>query len=156
MKKLLLCVPLIEFGQQGWETYFHGISNGSGFTDAVGYSVIQNTDGDYIVIVSMLVKIDADGNENWRQEIQGYDVQQTSDGGYIICGVTDINLYEDIYQVKTNSEGIVTSAFNIPINPNRKLEKTVDILGKETKPKTNIPFIEIYDDGTVEKRIVIE
>lgn len=29
-------------------------------------------------------------------------------------------------------------------------------LGKQTKPQTNIPFIEIYDDGTVEKRIVIE
>ena len=44
----------------------------------------------------------------------------------------------------------------IPINPNRKLEKVVDILGKQTKPKTNTPLIEIYDDGTVEKRIVIE
>ena len=50
----------------------------------------------------------------------------------------------------------VTSTFNIPINPNRKLEKVVDILGKQTKPQTNIPFIEIYDDGTVEKRIVIK
>ena len=35
-------------------------------------------------------------------------------------------------------------------------QKIVDILGKETKPQTNIPLIEIYDDGTVEKRIVIE
>jgi hypothetical protein len=32
----------------------------------------------------------------------------------------------------------------------------VDILGKKTKPKNNTPFVEIYDDGTVEKRIVIE
>ena len=30
------------------------------------------------------------------------------------------------------------------------------MLVKETKPKTNTPLIEIYDDGTVEKRIVIE
>ena len=50
----------------------------------------------------------------------------------------------------------ITSTLNISINPNRKLKKTVDILGRETKPKTNTPLIEIYDDGTVEKRIVIE
>ena len=44
----------------------------------------------------------------------------------------------------------------INLNPSRKLQKTVDILVKQTKPQTNIPFIEIYDDGTVEKRIIIE
>jgi hypothetical protein len=36
------------------------------------------------------------------------------------------------------------------------LIKITDILGRKTKPKTNTPLIEIYDDGTVEKRIVIE
>ena len=44
---------------------------------------------------------------------------------------------------------------NSKIN-NRKIISIKDILGKEIKPQTNIPFIEIYDDGTVEKRIVIE
>jgi len=39
---------------------------------------------------------------------------------------------------------------------NKELLKVTDILGRETKPKANTPFIEIYDDGTVEKRIVIE
>jgi len=38
---------------------------------------------------------------------------------------------------------------------NKELLKITDLLGRETK-QTNIPFIEIYDDGTVEKRIVIE
>ena len=88
---------------------------------------------------------------------QGGSVQQTTDGGYVVCGtLSTINNQEDVFLMKTNSQGNVTSTFNIPINPNRKLEKVVDILGKETKPQTNIPFIEIYDDGTVEKRIVIE
>ena len=87
----------------------------------------------------------------------GYSVQQTTDGGYIITGWTNsFGNGDDVYLIKTDGSGNVTSTFNIPINPNRKLEKVVDILGKETKPKTNIPFIEIYDDGTVEKRIVIE
>ena len=67
-----------------------------------------------------------------------------------------INISNDVYLIKTDGNGNVTSTFNIPINPNRKLEKVVDILGRETKPQTNTPLIEIYDDGTVEKRIVIE
>jgi len=36
---------------------------------------------------------------------------------------------------------------------NKKLLRTIDVLGRETK---NTPLFYIYDDGTVEKRIVIE
>jgi len=39
---------------------------------------------------------------------------------------------------------------------NRKLEKAVDILGRDINPEKNKPFIEIYNDGTVEKKIIIE
>jgi len=38
---------------------------------------------------------------------------------------------------------------------NKELLKTTDLLGRETK-QTNQPLFYIYDDGTVEKRIVIE
>jgi hypothetical protein len=38
---------------------------------------------------------------------------------------------------------------------NKVLIKTIDLLGRETK-QTNQPLFYIYDDGTVEKRIVIE
>ena len=141
-----------------------------------GYSVQQTTDGGYIIAgysfvgfcdVS-LIKTDNYGIEQWNKKIggatsmeQGHSVQQTTDGGYIITGriiiyPTGSNPNVDIYLIKTDGNGNVTSTFNIPINPNRKLEKVVDVLGKETKPQTNTPFIEIYDDGTVEKRIVIE
>jgi len=41
------------------------------------------------------------------------------------------------------------------INTNKKLLKTIDLLGRETK-QTNQPILYIYDDGTVEKGIVIE
>jgi hypothetical protein len=51
----------------------------------------------------------------------------------------------------------ITSTYNIPINtPKGNLLKTTDILGRETKRKKNQPLFYIYDDGTVEKRIVIE
>ena len=38
---------------------------------------------------------------------------------------------------------------------NKKLVKLVDFLGRETK-QANVPLFYIYNDGTVEKRIVIE
>jgi len=39
---------------------------------------------------------------------------------------------------------------------NKELLKVTDLLGRETKGKTNQPLFYIYDNGTVEKRIVIE
>ena len=36
---------------------------------------------------------------------------------------------------------------------NKKLLRTIDVLGRETKNK---PLFYIYDDGTVEKKIIIE
>ena len=38
---------------------------------------------------------------------------------------------------------------------NKELLKVTDLLGRETK-QTNQPLFYIFDDGTVEKRIVIE
>jgi hypothetical protein len=39
---------------------------------------------------------------------------------------------------------------------NKELLRTIDILGRETKGKKNEQLFYIFDDGTVEKRIVIE
>ena len=49
--------------------------------------------------------------------------------------------------------GILNST-EIPIPVNKKLIKTIDFLGRETSPQPNVPFIEIYDDGSFEKKIV--
>lgn len=38
----------------------------------------------------------------------------------------------------------------------KKLLRIIDVLGRETKPQPNIPLFYIYDDGTVEKRIMLE
>jgi hypothetical protein len=40
-------------------------------------------------------------------------------------------------------------------NTNKELLKVIDLLGREIK-QTNQPLFYIYDDGTVEKKIVIE
>jgi len=38
----------------------------------------------------------------------------------------------------------------------RELIRILDILGRETKPKRSTPLFYIYDDGTVEKKIIIK
>ena len=139
-----------------------------------GNSIQQTNDGGYIITgysnaqngassnMVYLIKTDSNGIEHWSKNFgigTGFSVQQTTDGGYIIAGETVndvIGAGNNFYLIKTDGNGNATSTFNIPINPNRKLQKTIDMLGKETKPKSNTPLIEIYDDGTVEKRIVIE
>jgi hypothetical protein len=157
-------------GIELWNKTFGGTG------DDYGLSVQQTTDGGYIItgfkkysgtndLDVYLIKTDVNGVEQWNKIFgdtgyqAGHSVQQTTDGGYIITGAVRNfgNQYTDVYLIKTDGNGNVTSTFNISTpNPNRNLQKTVDILGKETKPQPNTPFIEIYDDGTVEKRIVIE
>ena len=68
------------------------------------------------------------------------------------------NLYSD-YLLEEDLKQFLIGSKILPVtydSDTEKLEKTIDLLGKETKPQTNTPFIEIYDDGTVEKRIFIE
>ena len=127
-----------------------------------------------------LIKTDSNGNEQWSKTFGnaqwsktlvialGFSVQQTTDGGYIITGsklyASEFDLEgnasaytRDVYLIKTNSFGNITSTTEIPLpNPNRKLEKTINLQGQEVKHQTNQPIIEIYDDGTVEKKVIIE
>ena len=42
------------------------------------------------------------------------------------------------------------------INTNKKLLNIIDVLGRATKRTQNQPLFYIYDDGTVEKKIIIE
>ncbi len=85
-----------------------------------GYSVLQTTDGGYIMAGSTnnrqdawLIKIDPDGNEEWNSIFggaamdEGYSVNQARDGGYIIAGYT--GSYgagsADFWIMKTNAYG---------------------------------------------------
>ena len=44
----------------------------------------------------------------------------------------------------------------LSINENRKLLKIVDVLGRETPNKKNMPLFYLYDDGSIEKKIIVE
>ena len=110
-----------------------------------------------------LVETDENGIEQWSQTFGGleperaYSVQQTIDGGYIVTGKTKSfgsNEY-DIYLLKTMS--LVTSTNSIiTSSSNKKLIKIVDLLGRETPFKPNIPLLYIYNDGTVERKMIIK
>jgi hypothetical protein len=137
--------------------------------DDWGYCVKQTNDGGYIIcgptssfgqLGTYIIKTDGNGIEEWYKIFgscrMGRSIQQTQDGGYIILGWNAGNSYE-ICLIKTDGNGDITSIFNIPTtNSIRNLEKVVDLLGRENKPQTNTPFIEIYDDGSIEKKIVID
>jgi hypothetical protein len=50
-----------------------------------------------------------------------------------------------------------TSTIEIPLlNPNKKLEKIVEVLGRETPFKPNTPLLHMYDDGAVERKVVFK
>ena len=49
-----------------------------------------------------------------------------------------------------------TASTELPNTENRKLLRIVDVLGRNTPFKKNTPLFYLYDDGIVEKRIVVE
>jgi hypothetical protein len=150
-------------GNEEWSQIFNGLG-GEFYAD----DIEQTNDGGYVFvgmidslngIESVSVnKINNQGLLEWHRifgssyEDFGRSVEQTNDGGYIISGKTN----DQLYIIKTNSQGTLTETIYIPIETENKITKTISLLGKETKPQTNTPFIEIYDDGTVEKRIIVE
>ena len=48
-------------------------------------------------------------------------------------------------------------SIDIPTTPsNLKVISTTDFQGKRCKPQKNMPYLNIYQDGRVEKRVVVE
>ena len=74
--------------------------------------------------------------------------------GWYWCIVTDVNgCIGDTasYEVTDMHTSIIET-----INTAKKLLMITDMLGQETPYRRNTPLFYIYDDGTVEKRIIIE
>ena len=163
-------------GQEQWRQVYGGIDDPYDDDEAVGYAVDQTLDGGYIILgftedwdmgseSFYLIKTDQDGEEQWSQTYaeaqnsRGFSVKQTNDGGYVIAGSInfDYNLdYSEIYVAKIDSEGTLSSEFTIPTPTPKKLEKVVDALGREVNQTTNQILFHIYDDGSVEKKFIVE
>ena len=94
-----------------------------GPNDDFGYSMVQTSDGGYIIagftnssgdyshwnVDTYLVKTDSIGNLLWEKTFVGYSgdwassIKQTADGGYIVAGTT--NYPYDIQLMKLDSGG---------------------------------------------------
>jgi len=149
----------------------------------IPFDVIQSSDGGYLCTGAAanpvdpnysemsLIKTDAGGSTIWQKNYdvasfgdysQGMSVDNIMSGGYIVGGITygcptPDNGTANLYIVRTDGNGNITSTFNIPTpSSNRELEKVVDVLGREVNEKRNTPLFYIYNDGTVEKKIIIE
>ena len=82
-----------------------------------------------------------------------------SGGEWVITTVEYPGIFTKLFTVNdwiATVMGTPLSVKQINNFSNKKILSIIDVLGRETKFKTNIPLIYIYDDGTVEKRIVIE
>ena len=71
------------------------------------------------------------------------------------------NVLNDAFTAKfiISPENTTSTGFYYESNVNsdsNQLLRIVDVLGRESKPQPNVPFFYIYDDGTVEKKIIIE
>ena len=177
----MVLVKTDENGNEHWTKRFglveQSIGNSVEQTFDGGYIICGTIGNNVIGRKIFIVKTDENGNEQWSQSLgetgelsmnfsEGFDIQQTLDGGYILCGQTNYNEWtgwdgpgriEEIVLIKTNGNGDVTMTTEIPLpNPDRKLEKIVNLNGQEVKPQTNTPIIKIFDDGSVEKKLIIE
>jgi hypothetical protein len=168
----MMMIKTDEQGDSLWSTNFDAGSS------SFCYSIEQTDDDGYILtgytlngaeMDVFLVKTDSVGNLLWNKTFgdsgqdRAYSVQQTSEGGYIITGYTTwipgalMHGGKDVWLIKTDGNGNITSTVEIPqFNSKRKLEKTINVQGQEVKHQINQPIIEIYDDGSVEKKVIIE
>ena len=117
-----------------------------------------------------LNRLDVSNNQLIALDIRnGYNTNLGTSfwGGFISSGnnnLTCINVDDDAWSTAnwTNIDPQHYFSTNCPPpsaiqehTSNKELLKVTDLLGRETK-ETNQPLFYIYDDGTVEKRIIIE
>ena len=105
-----------SLGDTIWTRRYHGSNQ------AIGYSVIEASDGNYVVSGRngyynqqfvwentdlIIIKLDTEGNFLWTRSYnnnafgRGRCVKETIDGGYVICGSTEV----DLWLVRTDAQG---------------------------------------------------
>ena len=100
--------------------------------------------------------------QNSTRDTLDFDFEVTfSSSNFVNNTVVKGNLVlSDVNSTCTNQVTIILqnstlSSSGIVVERNKKLIKTIDFLGRELIPQPNVPFIEIYDDGSVEKKMVM-
>jgi len=72
--------------------------------------------------------------------------------GQLLLGDMNSNCSTSVYIILQNSSSFITQD-NFQ---NKELIKMIDIFGREAKGKKNEPLFYIYDDGTVEKMLIVK
>ena len=158
-----------ENGTEEWSQHFGDVDS-----QELGFSVQQTTDGGYIIGGTqnplqggagnsdmLLIKTSENGSEEWTQTLEsapefddtGYAVLQTEDGCYALLGATSGGEQSAAYLVKTCAEASTTPLLT---STDKKMVRVIDLLGREVVPATNQILLYIFDDGSVEKRWLLE
>ena len=88
------------------------------------------------------------------QGTNSIDVKWNNSGGFTLSVLeTDVN--GCVGEELTILVNVIINSVE-DINNNRELIKITDVLGRESKEKNNVTLFYIFDDGTVEKKIIIE
>jgi hypothetical protein len=167
----LYLLKVDSIGNKLWSKTYNGLN------EAWGASLDLTTDGGFVITGMTqsnsassskdvyLLKVDSIGDEEWSQTYggsdvdEGYYVEIMNDGGYLISGLTKSfgSGGYDFYLIKTDSQGNVSSIADYSTSSsNNSLVKIVDLLGRETEPQPNTPLFYLFDDGKVEKKVIIE
>jgi len=149
---------------QKFDWFFHTPTLGCTDSLACNYNSLANTDDAscYLSTVQIIqngISLEAIVNSGvspysflWSTGETLTTITPLQNGMYWIIS-TDVNgcVSDTAYFNVTN---IYTSLYDLNLNKN--LIKIVDVLGIEVKPTANTPLFYIYEDGTVEKKIMIE
>ena len=181
---ILLCFPLLTLAQQtyvpddNFEAYLeaNGMGDGIANNDSVTTSnivgitsldVSSQTISDLTGIEDFTALTNLDCSSN---QLTCLNVQNGNNSNFVLFAAHYGNLnlscveVDDVAWSTTNWTMIDPQHYfstNCPPSAiqehstNKELLKVTDLLGRETK-QTNQPLLYIYDDGTVEKRMVIE
>lgn len=98
------------------------------------------------------------GDSIWKQYSIVFNTQNEEE--YITVQVDTGNISQhkvfiDNF-VLVETEEPLTTPINEIAQQEKQLLRIVDVLGKETPYKKNTPLFYIYNDGTVEKKIIVE
>lgn len=80
----------------------------------------------------------------------GITITTSGDYTYTLSNSMGCDSVANLNLTITNTTGF------IDLNNNNKLVKIIDVLGKESICRKNIPLFFIYDNGTIERKIILE
>jgi hypothetical protein len=132
-QSLLLAMILFGFISKAQTTDCNGVINGPALMDTCGTC-----------------------HQAYVYDFVTHSVALIDDTLGLVLGATEMLVLPDNPQNPYWNDCGITFIQPISIIKERELVKVIDLLGRESNGQKNKPLFFIYDDGTVEKRIIIE